>query len=140
MSLWGIQAGLLGASAESIAISNQTAVDRDLVGTAIAGYRLNSAGTAELTVLPTGAYSALPGEWLVYGTNSDYEARMTYVSGDALTTTPGAGWFVLSTTRTWALNGAAGADHDSINLLEIRRASDGIVLASATIEFSTIGT
>jgi hypothetical protein len=138
MSFWGVTAGLSGETTAAVSIANHTAAHVLAGGPAVAGYRLNSDGTAEHTVASGGAYTAIAGEWLIVGLNSDFAAQMTYVSGATLTTTPGAGWWVLSTTRTWSLS-ASGTDDTAVYLLEIRRVSDSVVVDAATITFQAFG-
>jgi hypothetical protein len=139
MSFWGIQAGLSGETTDAVSISNKTGSSLVAGGPATAGYRLNSSGTAEATSVTAGnAYVAISLEWLVYGSAGDYESFMHQDSGDALTSGTMDTWQVLSSTRTWTLVGS-GSDLAASCTLQIRRASDSVVLDTATITFEALG-
>lgn len=106
-----------------------TSVDRN-DGGSLAQYQLNSDGS--IYTNPAGSLVAA-GTWTSFAaTAGDYESRMTIVSGGVSGGTIGT-WENLGTTRTWSRNAASGFS-DSVNLtLEIRRASDGVVLDSKSI-------
>lgn len=73
------------------------------------------------------------GDWLTPKNNmADYEARATVLSGSLSTGVTGA-WLNLGTTRTWTLNSPASGVSNASFTIEIRRASDSEVLATATV-------
>ena len=117
------------------AISVQGATHVNIGGTAVAGYKLLNTGVAQKTIA-SGAYQNITGEWLVSGANSDFEARMTKVSGVNLTAGTIGSWVALSSSQTWSLT-SIGSDEGCVYTCEIRRAMDGIVVDSADITFST---
>jgi hypothetical protein len=78
------------------------------------------------------------GEWLnqiVASTVADdYEVRATLSSGSTPSSGTMSSWLNLGTSRSWSNNiGADAGTKTSTILFEIRRASDGVVLDSATI-------
>ena len=97
---------------------------------ATAQYLLNSDGRAQK--VENSSTSDISGEWLVAGANSDFEVYATVDSG-TLTSGPTGSWVSLSTSRVWTLTrGTVGLS--SVDLtIEIRRASDAVVVDSATI-------
>lgn len=75
------------------------------------------------------------GNWISpQGAASDfYEARATVTSGSLSSGTAGV-WLGLGTQRSWSVLSASGAGlRTCIFTLEIRRASDSVVLDTATI-------
>lgn len=119
--------GASGGSA-SASITNQT-INSIQLSTATAGYRLNSAGTAQRLV--QASYTTLE-TWLVSGTASQFEVRVT-PTGDALSTGTTGSWLALSSDREWTLVQASVAAKSTSLLVEIRNASSGAVLDSATV-------
>jgi len=99
-----------------------------------AGYRLDSDGSAYRRLGST-AYTAISGEWLLTGSNSDYEARATLVSGSTPSTGTLDSWLGLGTDRTWTLTSTSSAQ--SVLTIEIRDATTLEVLDSATITLET---
>jgi hypothetical protein len=99
--------------------------------TATATYRLTSAGQIEATTSGGGTAST---PWISPQVNmANYEARATLLSGSATTGTFGA-WMSLSTTRSWSKQATSGSGLLTVTFtLEIRRASDAVVLDSQTI-------
>lgn len=81
------------------------------------------------------------GNWLTGGSSSDYEVRATQVS-DTITGTGTSAtgtlntWMNLGTNREWtvAATGAGNTGRRWVLTIEIRRASDLVVLDSATID------
>jgi hypothetical protein len=119
----------------SVSITNQSATHGVTVpSTATAGYKLLSTGAVQTK----GASYADQETWLLAGLNSDCECRATYQSGDALSTGTMDTWEVLSSTRTWTLVATSGLEKNNTTLIEIRRASSGVVLDSCTVTFSAI--
>lgn len=93
-------------------------------------YELTSAGVCNVDGSP------VSGEWLVAGSASAYEVRSTVTSG-TLTTDPSAGsWVSLGTTRLWELTRASVGVSTATFTVEIRNASTGAVLDSATIDLT----
>lgn len=116
--------------AAEVSITNQTSEHVVATpATATAGYRLNNSGSASKRV--AGSYSAISNEWMLRGSVSQYETRATLNSGSTPSGTLGS-WLSLSTTRDWELTTASGNITCSLTV-EIRRASNGEVLDSATI-------
>lgn len=67
---------------------------------------------------------------------ADYQARATLIFG-ALTSGTAGSWLSLGTTRTWSISTSAPGDLVEAQLLiEIRRVSDGAILASADVYLS----
>lgn len=91
-----------------------------------AGWRLNASGVAErLSGGGTATWSALY-TWLVSGTVASYQVRATLSSGWAPTSGTLNTWTSLSTTQTWF-------GEDTTLLIEARRVSDSVVVATCTI-------
>jgi hypothetical protein len=126
-----------GKSNASVAISNQSAFNfskAGIGGTATATYRLSSNGQASRTN-NSGTLVSISGEWLVAGTASQFEVYATWSgSGGSVGGTTGS-WISLSTTRDWTLSATNNFVERSLSI-EIRLASSGSVLDTATIDFS----
>lgn len=126
-----------GKSNASVAISNQSADNYSkagIGGTAVARYQLNLNGAAYRTNVG-GTLVSISGEWLTSGSASLFDVYATWSgSGGTVTGTTGS-WLNLATTREWTLS--ATNNYQTRNLaIEIRLASSGAVLDTATIEFS----
>ena len=83
------------------------------------------------------SYPTNIGTLLNSGSAGDYEARTTYVSGSlAASGYPVNTWYALSTSRQWAgwntRNSLGYPNESRVLTVEIRRASDQVVLDSAT--------
>lgn len=132
----GIHGAVVGsACAVAIGISNVT-VSHIVVSPndALTSYSLESGGN---TVRSPGA--ALPA-WMAPTascgqTTSSYEVRATLSAGDAVDSGTVGSWLNLGTTRTWTQGVTINAaDTDSSTLtVEIRRASDSVVVTTATV-------
>jgi hypothetical protein len=102
--------------------------------------RITASSTAFFSLLNTGAYSstgnlaAPSGTWLGAGAASDYDCRLTITSG-TLSSGTAATWLNLGTSRTWSKNDPAAGTLalTGIGTLEIRRASDLVVVATSTL-------
>ena len=121
-----------------VVVSDQSYSDtNDCGGGACSGitrYRLNSSGVVEKFTLTANSYSTLE-TWLIVGSNSDYQSRVTVTSGTLTSGTTNT-WQALSTSREWELAGAVGGGtytDTCIFTIEIRRVSDSVVVDSATI-------
>lgn len=66
-------------------------------------------------------------------TVGDYEVRLTRNSGNSPTGSALGTWLPLSSTQTWVLTASAGNFLTSNLTAEIRKASSGVVLTTATI-------
>ena len=100
----------------------------------IAGIRLNSSGIVEISET-TASWTAAD-TWLLVGLNSDFECRWTTDTG-TLTSGTEATWEALSSTRTWTKQKTGGVGSVSVTgTLEIRRASDGVVVATAAVSIT----
>lgn len=112
-----------------------TATDPD---DAFTGYRINSNGKAQRKETPAGSYTDIE-DWLGVGTNSLYEVRGTLLSSSGTATRSGTldVWLACTSTREWALEKAAiGTSTWSIKI-EIRRVSDGVIVASCTVNLES---
>jgi hypothetical protein len=87
---------------------------------AVVTYTLNSDGTRNF------------GNWLLIGTNTDYECRATITSGGLTGGDSTGAWLSLGTTRMWYVH-ATNTVVTCTLTIEIRRASDGVVLDTATV-------
>lgn len=125
-------------TAVTVAISNQFIWAEDSASPyiAYATYTLSNTGTVLYDTTPSngngGATSGTLETWLLSGAASDYECRATLTSGSLTTGTTGT-WMSLSTSRQWQRDRAAFGSASATLTIEIRRASDGVVLDSATI-------
>ena len=99
------------------------------VGTAVAGFRLNTSGIAEELVRIT--YTTLE-TWLAFGTASNYECRATVVFGTLTSGTSGA-WLSLGSSQEWSITQVGVGTNTCELTIEIRNASTLVVLDSATI-------
>lgn len=126
---------LNGGVSAGVAITNQTAYNYSLSGiggTATATYRLDNTGVAKATNFG-GTLTAITGEWMTAGTVALYEARAVWQGGTGTTGGP-TGWVALTATRDWTLSATNNFALQDLNV-EIRLASTGVVLATATITF-----
>jgi hypothetical protein len=115
-----------------ISISDVTAESEEVnPAAATAAYRLTSAGNIEHT---TGDNTVVDmGDWITPQTNmANYECRADIVSGTLSTGTTGA-WQSLSSTRTWTKQQVINGTSTVSFTLQIRRASDAVVMDSATV-------
>lgn len=76
------------------------------------------------------------GLWLLAGVNTAYEVRFTQVSGQAPTTGTLNTWQALSTDRELGYTITTNGYSSKIGVftIEIRRVSDSVVVASATVD------
>lgn len=98
--------------------------------TATASYSLESDGDLVVNLSDVG-------DWITpkSAAGADYECRATVLSGSFTSGTFGS-WLALNSTRTWTLQQSGVGNTTASMTLEIRRASDGAVLDSATLNFS----
>lgn len=99
---------------------------------ATAGVRLTNAGVQESR---KGATYTSVGNWLAMGTAGDYEARCTVAETNGVGLNQGsafATWLSLSSSLEWRVTATLGNTATRDFTVEIRRASDGAVLASET--------
>lgn len=76
------------------------------------------------------------GDWIAPRINMAlFEARVTVTSGSLSSGTAGS-WLSLATTREWQRNQTTIGTSSVQFTIEIRRASDGVVVDSATINMS----
>ena len=142
-TLAGVASGAISLSSfygkanASVAISNQTATNYSLSGsggTATATYRLASSGQASRTNVG-GTLVSISSEWLTTGSASLFDVYATVSgSGGVFTGTTGS-WLNLATTRDWTLSATNSYQERSL-AIQIRLASSGAVLDTATIELS----
>ena len=123
-----------GAITAQVSITNQTLNGTAFSGPASCVYRLNLLGTVQQG--NTGVFSTLE-TWLLFGSNSAYEARVTMLTG-ALTAGTVGTWLNLAVSRDWSItDGTSGDGSVTCSFtVEIRNAASLVVLDSATIELS----
>lgn len=108
--------------------------DADAVGNGVGGAEPSPAdATYSLASSGTGSYTGGSNwTWLLSGLNSAYEVRATLVSGGLTSGSTGV-WQALSTTRAWNLHRTASGSSACELTIEIRRASDSVVIDTATV-------
>lgn len=125
---------------DHITISDATAASEvTSPATATAQYELTNAGLIRATQGSDTVTNI--GVWITPTTNvANYEARVTMTSGSLTSGTVGS-WLNLGTTRTWTLQYAAPGPGQNLSVftLEIRRASDSVVVDTATITIRAEG-
>ncbi len=98
---------------------------------ATATYRLESDGDIGATEANNTVNDV--GDWITPQTNmANYECRADVTSGTLSSGTTGA-WQSLSTTRTWTRINSGSGTIDAVFTLQIRRASDAVVVDTASI-------
>ena len=124
-----VLAAVGGAIPPAVTISDTT-VSSVSVSAATSTYQLEADGDIGRYV--NAVYTDL-GDWISPpGAAGDaYEAKMTTISGSLSSGTAGS-WLALGTLREWTRASMSGTQ-TYVGTLEIRRASDGTVLDSATI-------
>lgn len=127
---------LLGAGGARVSISDVTVSDSTITPTnASAEYSLTSAGAISQTTIIGGTVSL--GNWITPtgAAGAAYEVRATELSNPVSTGTVGS-WLALNSTQSWSRTRTVLGIIDCILQIEIRRASDGLVLDTATITLS----
>lgn len=127
----GVNGGSGGAAGD---VDLQSRSSNAGTGTTTQGFRVHSDGTVDATTVSSGTYTNQY-TWLNSGLNSDYEVKMTKVSGLTLTSGTLDTWQACSTTRTWYRTAASGS---WVGQLSIRRASDGAILDTCTVELDNV--
>ncbi len=119
----------------TITLPNDSVTDSTLAPTnAIANFILNSNGNRQKEV--SGGSVTTVGAWIDPTSEAgNYEARGTVLSGSFTTGTFGT-WLALSSSRTWGVTRSTNGTTTASMTLEIREASTGTVMATATISFS----
>lgn len=118
----------------SVAISDQSPYTYNITPTSsTAEYSLKNDGVAQY--IDSVGTTPISGEWLVSGSAADFEVRATATSGTLTYGTTGS-WESLGTTRAWGVTRTTIGIKSCTLTIEIRRASDGVVLDSATITLS----
>ena len=123
-----------GGITAQVSITNQTLNSTSFSGAASCAYRLNLLGTVQRG--NTGVFNTLE-TWLLFGSNSAYEARVTMITGTLTAGTVGT-WLGLATSRDWSITDSTSGD-GSVTCsftVEIRDAASLVVLDSATIELT----
>lgn len=130
----GSSSGGGGGGSGLVAISDAWSLIFELYPTvAQAGYKLDSDGSAYY-MATSGVYTAISGEWRLSGASADYECRATLVSGNTPAGTLST-WQGLGTDRAWSL-ASSGAYLNCTLTIEIRSASSGVVLDTATVQLA----
>jgi hypothetical protein len=80
------------------------------------------------------------GEWLISGTDSDYDIYFTKISGDDLSITSNSTdlWLSLGSTRAWEMKRTAVGTSTGVYKATIRLNSSGEVLDEAFITFTVV--
>lgn len=128
----------LGASGARVQFANRGLTSSQVVppsATATRTYVVNNSGITQ-TSNNGGAATTLE-TWLLAGAAADYEIRMTTVSGTIFSGPAFGVWHSAASGLTWGISRSGGAPSAGTTtgtaLLECRRASDGVIVASATI-------
>ena len=106
-------------------------------GTVNSGFRFNTNGTYD-AYNPTGTTLNTAGNWAdpaVGDVGDDYEIRVTATSGSLDTGTTGT-WLGLNLNRTFAISQSTPGSKTFTGTLSIRRASDGTVMETVSINLS----
>jgi len=119
-----------GGSGGSVSITNQNITDLESGIPAAAAYYLMTDGTVE------NQDAIYLESWLLTGTNSDFDARVTTTGG-----TPGGGsgigsWLNLGTMRLWTVTQSPIGSVNWTFDVEIRNATSLVVLDSAAISLT----
>lgn len=127
------------SSVESVSFSNQSLIAQQALPgatTVTCRYQVRAAGTVYKNGPPV---TTLLETWLLGGLNSDYEVRMSYVSGTAFAGSALNTWLLANADRQWTMtrSGTEG-ENNGTGLIECRRVSDGVVLDSATVTLRAI--
>jgi hypothetical protein len=130
----GMQMAAMSAGGYGVVtVTNQNPNYDQAVGTsATAQYGINSTKTVISTneVVPN---------WLdVLGNVANFEVRMTQISGTALSSAPLSTWLSCSIDRLWSLTRSGVGVTVAQGTIEIRLASSGAVLGTATVSFSAV--
>lgn len=98
-------------------------------------YQLTSAGVENY--IDENSTTVPIGNWVSPTTyaGANYEARMTLTSGTWTTGTNGS-WNALSSTQTWVVTQSVVGVKATTATIEIRLASSGTVLATATVDLT----
>ena len=143
-SLAGVPSGAItlatdfyGKSAATVTISNQTISDLD-ASAAYAYYFLTAGGQVEQSTQAGGINPTNLEQWCTpTSAVALFEARVTVTSG-GLSGGSGTGtWLALSSTRNWYVEEfTSGNSNLCIFTVDIRRASTGTIVDTATIDLS----
>lgn len=126
----------LGASRQSIALTNETVEAELAAGTATAGYRINSGGTVD--TLRNGAATG-EGTWLLGGSAGDFEVFINVTSGSLSSGTAGS-WVNLGSTQTWTRARTGPGVATCIFTVTIRDVATQTTQATATVTLTaTVG-
>lgn len=99
-------------------------------GSRICSYQLGNDGIARFRQgIAGGAYTNIPGEWLVAGAAADVEVMASGLTGSTPSGTFGS-WLNLATTRTWELTAINSSCSFTVQL---RPAGGGAVLDTITV-------
>lgn len=122
------------ASASTLLVSLPTSiyVAGESTGTVFSSFTIDNSGSYS----SVGLYSAPSGTWLLSGSASNYEVRLTLTSGTISGTT--GTWLSLGTSRTWSNTANPGTGfyyvlREGIGTLEIRDSVTTAILASTTL-------
>lgn len=124
--------GAILFNVDQVFLQDQTVSD---LTNGLVRYRLNANRVIETYLASAGAYVDAGG-WLGNGSSSFYEARLVLSSG-TINEAIGASntWLDLATSRQWQKG--PSDDGTAVGVLSIRRKSDDVVVATATITLTT---
>jgi len=122
------------ASGASVALFDHTDDETAIVGND-AGTFYQLMGTGYINVSSGGGLgTSILGQWLLSGSVSDYEARMTVLSG-AFTDGPVGSWG--DPAHMWRVDRSALGISRARGRLELRRVSDAAVVAAAIVDLTS---
>lgn len=95
-------------------------------------------GSATITIGAAGGWTTNGGSgtWLIRGTGADFEIRASGRTGSIPSGTFDS-WMSLSASRSWSLAASSGTELTCTFTIEIRRASDGVVVDSCVATLQT---
>ncbi len=105
--------------------------------TAGVGYQLTSGGLEQSGIGTASSilYSTI-GDWVTPTGNANlYEVRATLNSGAVSSGTTGS-WLALTSTRTWTVTRSVIGTSNANLTIEVRRASDSVVVGSALVDLT----
>lgn len=97
-------------------------------GTALASFTMNAAGT----YTSVGNTNDITGTWAIGGGVTDYQFRLTVISGTFGGASTGI-WLGPSSSPTWSLTQASVGQLTAEGTLEVRNNATGQVLATSTL-------
>jgi len=136
----GIMLAMMAGEIRPSLPANVSAIGIDGSGTAKGTITLTNGGVMQKTQNLGGGTTTVQ-NWVIGGSAfvDQFEARYTVLTGSALDIGTAGTWQVLSTTREWGYQTGV-ADHLGTGTLEIRRAVNGVVMATCSVSMEADGT